>query len=273
MTLCLAIAAPLADSPRREAYLRAAVRYADRVTLPAQLPTGAFPNGRWFGRVHVHPYAVATATQASSLAALGAVTGDLRYLEAAERAGLWLAEQFRSDGYVTFAPHDTDEARSLAPTAFGDLFYMVEALTWIERFAVREEAKARARLALERYLWGPFGLRRQAVNGYWWSPRNPWTDSKMGGMLYILARSGRWNQSPALEGWTQQALAWLADPALSRQIGVLAPLPSMTGRYGMVATGFAGIGIAELAEPGVFLPAVPAPQAQNQCPGSRLARN
>ncbi len=121
---------------------------------------------------------------------------------------------------MTFAPHDTDKMRDLSPTSFGDVFYIVEALTWVERYAVRSDARSASRLALEHYLWGAQGLKSSTENGYWWRPQNLWSDSKMAGMLYVLTEVERWSHPGALGDWIPQALAWLADPGLSRQIGV-----------------------------------------------------
>jgi hypothetical protein len=264
MSLCLALAAPLADSARAARYLDAARRYADRVVLPEQLPDGAFPNRRWMGRDHRHPYSVATATQASSLAALGLATGDARYLEAAARAGLWLAANVRDDGSIAFRAHDREEAKLLKAHEFGDAFYIAEALTWILASADRlpedgdgAAAATASRAALERYLFGARGLSASADHGYWWKPLSMWTSSKMAAVPYLLTR---WREDGGAPGattdtWIDRATAWLADPGLAQRIGVLAPYESMTGEYGLVATGFAAMGLAEVLEPGVLHPA------------------
>ena len=252
MSLCLGLAAPLADKSRQSKYLESAIRYADRIVLPSQLPNGAFPNGLYRGTLHSHPYSVATATQTASLSVLGALTGNPRYKDAAARAALWLAKQVRQDGSVLFWPHDTDKTRVVPATSFGDLFYIVEALTWVERTAERDDVKAAARSALNTYLWGPQGAKAATKHGYWWNSQNLWSDGKMGGMLYILTEAQKWSKEPELEPWKKNAFAWLANTGLSRQIGVLAPLPSRTGLYGMTATGMAGIGIVNLINPEVF---------------------
>jgi hypothetical protein len=262
MSLCLALAAPLADSARGARYIEAARRYADRVVLPEQLPDGAFPNRRWMGRDDRHPYSVATATQASSLAALGRLTGEARYLEAAARAGHWLARTVREDGTIAFHAHDRDGARLLRAHDFGDAFYIAEALTWVLASAdvqpggEGEAVATNSREALERHLWGARGLHASADYGYWWKPLSMWTSSKMAAVPYLLAR---WREDGGtrldiVDTWIDRAVAWLADPGFCRRIGVLAPHESQTGQYGLVATGFAAIAIAEVLDPGVLLP-------------------
>ena len=98
MTLCLAMAVPFVDETRAGQYLSAALQYADSIVLPSQLPSGAFPNRLWRGHYQTTPYSVATATQASSLALLHAVTGRIEYLKSAQRAGIWLADHVQEDG-------------------------------------------------------------------------------------------------------------------------------------------------------------------------------
>ncbi|TPW17048.1 MAG: hypothetical protein FD129_525 [bacterium] len=258
MTLVVALAAPMADEARRERYLAAARRYADNVVLPVQRPDGAFPNRMYQGRMYNHPYSVATACQASSLAALGAVTGDARYLEAAERAGLWLAGCLRADGRVAFSPHDTSFVKIVQPSSFGDVFYIVEAVTWAGRYAPRPEARLTMGQALQNYLWGEGGLLKVMREGYWWSSRSLWSDSKMGGIPYILARCEEGHPSDSMVKLMSRALSWMADPGLSERMGIQAPPAGRNGEYGLVATGFAGISVAAMIDPLVLLPPIPA---------------
>ncbi|MDZ4805418.1 MAG: hypothetical protein SGI90_11210 [Candidatus Eisenbacteria bacterium] len=259
MTLVVALAAPMADPDRRDRYLAALRRYADNVVLPVQRPDGAFPNLIYQGRMYTHPYSVATACQASSLAALGAVTGEARYLEAAERAGLWLAACIRPDGRVVFSPHDTSTVKIVQPSSFGDLFYIVEALTWAGRYAPRREAQVTMRQALRSYFHGEGGLLAVSREGYWWSSRSLWSDSKMGGILYVLARLEEGRSDNMTSKIMIRGLSWMADAGLSERMGIQAPPASKNGEYGLVATGFAGISVAAMIDPSVLLPPVPVP--------------
>lgn len=259
MTLVVALAAPLVDPARRDRYLAAARLYADKVVLPVQRPDGAFPNLMYLGRMYTHPYSVATACQASTLAALGAVTGEARYLDAAERAGLWLAKCIRPDGRIVFSPHDTSMVKIVQPSSFGDVFYIVEALTWAGRYAPRREARLAMRQALRNYFWGDGGLRAVSREGYWWSTRNLWSDSKMGGILYVLARFEEGRSDGETTRMMARGFSWMADAGLSERMGIQAPPASMNGEYGLVATGFAGISVAAWIDPMILLPPLPAP--------------
>lgn len=255
MSLCLSLAVPHCDAERRDRYLRAATLYADSLVLPNQLDDGSFPNLKFEGREFRHSYSVATATQASSLTALYAVTKDPRYLFAAERAGEWLANMFFVDGQVGFFAHDQNRQLLTGSDAFGDLFYMVEGLTWVGRYSKSADTRALIRQALDRYLWASQGIAARTVNGYWWAPSSLWSSSKTGGMLYVLLQYRELGcRDPRLRPWIPRALAWLGDDELSQRIGVLAHPSSRTGEHAMVATGFAGISVAAAIDPNVLLP-------------------
>jgi hypothetical protein len=262
MTLAVALAVPLADDARKERWLAALRRYADNVVLPVQRPDGAFPNLRFEGKVFNHPYSVATATQAASLAVLGALTGDRRYLEASERAGLWLANGIRNEGTVSFAPHDTSTVKLLQPSSFGDTFYIVEAITWAGKFAPHREAQVTMRRALRNYFYGLGGLRAVSREGYWWSSRGLWSDSKMGGIPFVWLRHEEGRISGDVGKMLTHQLSWMADPGLSRRMGIQSPPASRNGEYGLVATGFAGISVAAMIDPDVLVPR-PAPPPDN----------
>lgn len=249
MAACLAMAAPQSDEPRRQAYLSAARRYVEQIVLPAQMPDGAFPNGWFDDKDHACPYSVATATQAVNLAALWSATRVNRYREAADRAGLWLAGTIQPDGTLLFYPHDKPDPVPLPASSFGNSFYVAEALIWVEHATSRQDVRRATRSAVDRFLWGPKGAMADTQKGCWWAPRDPWNDSKTGGILFVLAGSARWHHDTRLVPWVRQALAWMADPSRNPQInfedrGSDRPLPP----YAMVATGFTGIGLAALAD-------------------------
>jgi hypothetical protein len=253
MTGCLAVVAPFVDGDRRDLYLTAAITYAEKVSLPNQLPSGAFPNRQWDGRDTFHPYTVATATQVASLSALHDATGDSRFLEAAERGARWLARlSFLPDGRLSLHPHDRDTVLVRKATSFGDAFYVAEALISAHHTTCDTELRAEIELALDRWMFGDLGLQSEAQHGYWWPPDEPWSDSKMGGMIYVLARHPRRNTDPALSEWLGRALAWMSDPGACRLIGVMAHPADTLGGYALPATGFAGVGIAAAIDPDVL---------------------
>jgi hypothetical protein len=254
VTLCLAMAVPLVDADRQEEYLEAAMLYADSVALPNQLPGGAFANRLWAGRDSRHPYSIATATQASSLALLYAVTEEPHYLEASERAARFLARTVLSDGRVELAPHDTSAVRVLESTAFGDVFYIMEALLIVERYTTDPATRRELRAALDRWVDGKAGLLARAEHGYWWRTRDSWTASKLAGVPYLLALRGRQQRTPEVALLLKRQIAWLADLSLSRRIGVRLHPSHPSAEYALTATGFGGMSVAAFIEPYVLLP-------------------
>jgi hypothetical protein len=255
MTMCLSAAAPGAAPERRERYLRAARLYADSVSLPNQLSDGSFPNRLWGGQDFSHPYTVATATQCASLAALYLATGDARYLKAAETGIRWITwGTFLEDGRLVLHPYNQETLVVKESTHFGEVFYVAEALLWVRRATADETLKQEIDAVLDRWLFGTEGAHRKTVHGYWWPPMDAWNSSKMGGMLYILADHPRRSADPVLSEWLVRALGWLTDPDRAQSIGVTAPPASPRGNYALVATGFAGIGVASSIDGDVLYP-------------------
>jgi hypothetical protein len=255
MTACLAIAAPLVDGLRHDRYLAAAEAYAEHVSLPNQLSDGAFPNRRWDGRDSFHAYTVATATQTSSLSALFEATCNPRYLEASEKGAGWLARAtFLPDGRIAFHPHDRDTVLVLESTSFGDVFYVADALLQVRSLTSDGSLQEEIDLALDRWLFGAKGLLASTDQGYWWKPGNAWSDSKMGGIIYVLARHPHRHDDPRIETWLERSLGWMSDPNRSRLIGVMSDPGDDRGEFALPATGFSGIGVAASIDPGVLTP-------------------
>jgi hypothetical protein len=254
VTLCLAMAVPLVDTDRQEEYLRAAILYADSVALPNQLPDGAFANRLWSGRDWRHPYSIATATQASSLALLYAITEEPHYLESAERAARFLARNVRSDGRIALAPHDTSAVEVIESTAFGDVFYVIEALLIVERYTVDPRTRRELSAAVDRWMNGKAGLMARAEHGYWWRVKDSWTASKLAGVPYLIALQERQRRTPELALLLRRQLAWLADLPLSRRIGVRLHPAHPSAEYALTATGFGGMSVAAFIDPYVLLP-------------------
>lgn len=245
MTLGLVSAALDADPARRERYENAAKLYAEKVALPNQLADGSFPNRRWGGTDSRHSYTVATATQCASLSALYQLGHDARYLKSAESAAYWLTRHsIREDGRFTLYPHDRPEPIVGESTRFGDIFYVAEALIWARRVTRDAALHKEIDQTLDRWLFAPQGARSRTVNGTMWPSQDAWSDSKMAGMLYVLARVPRGPHAAELSAWTHRMVGWLAEPRRARTIGVLAEQGSPEGLYALTATGYAGLGVA-----------------------------
>jgi len=248
MALALASAAKSVDAKRAKAYEALDVAYADKVVLPAQLPSGAFPNGRFDSKDFSHPYTVATAVQAAHLALLYQLTKDGRYQAASEHAALYLARSIEKDGSVRLHPHDKEETLLLPAESVGDLFYVIESLLWVHPIA-GAAGQDTIGTALDRY------FRGGSLASLWQDPRawlhkgDTWERSKRAGILYLL------EGYKAVKGGTDDLDRLIAavfgaieDPVFAKKIGVGAEATSPENRYGLGATGFAGIGVAALAE-------------------------
>lgn len=257
MALALSVAGGAETGPRRERYLRAARAYADSLVLPAQMESGAFPNLLFEGVEFRHPYTVATATQASNLAALYAVTGEERYRDAARRAARFLAERVREDGTMEFCPHDTAGTVVLGPERMGDLFYPVEALLWVHGVA-EPETRALLAAALDRFFGAPATRETLLAPDSWFLETGAWELSKRAGLLYLVTvYRATVNPAPELDPFVERLAALLEDPEQCVLMGVMAGADRPKSDYAQVATGFAGLGLQALLDPAVLFPSLP----------------
>jgi len=201
-------------------------------------------NRTWQNKDYRFPYSVATGTQISTLVVLHQITGDDRYRTAAGVAAKWLARQVRDDGRIAFAPHDRATTQLVGSTRFGDIYYMMEALMFVAGWTTDDALRREVDLAFDRWVEGPVGLRVLARNGYWWPMGDLWTDSKLAGVPALLCERLRRPAPESLREMVHRQLSWLDDDRLSRRIGVRASPAAMSGEYGLVATGFAGLSAA-----------------------------
>jgi hypothetical protein len=246
MALALAVAAGHAEGARRDRYLKTLRRYMDRVALPQQLPSGAFPNRMYLGKDYHHPYSVATAVQASALSTLHALTGESGYRRAAERAALFLAEAVDSSGEFLLYPHDAERPLPVPATDLGNTYYVLESLITAHACAGRE-ARARIEEALRRAFEGDEGLFAAMARPDWWRTPELWGASKKAGILFLVDQYGRRVTSDRARVWRDRALALLGEPAAP--FGVREDPGGPRGRYAMVATGFAALGAASVLDP------------------------
>lgn len=272
-TIVLALVAGSADvdAARRDTWLAAARRYADEIVLPNQREDGGFPNLKHSGQDYFHPYSVATGVQAGQLAALYGATGDGRYMEAAENAARYLLADF-AEGRYNFKPHDQPAPKLIPFTRFGDLFYVLEGLVWVRQYTGDETLARSIDAGIEKYLWGGGGIAGSRVNAVFWRPINDWEASKSGGLLFLLTEYRR-RVTSAIEGgatdnrqvrnrdgteqWIRDFQTWLANPVQAAAYGIGMSPTSREGTYAFAATGFAGIGLASVVDPGSLFPRLP----------------
>jgi hypothetical protein len=195
---------------------------------------------------------VATATQAASLAVLHAATGDPRYRDAALRAGSFLAAQCRP-GNTLFFPHDAAKTDTIDAGRMGDLFYVLEGLLFTERIAVPPYRQI-IEDGLDRLLTFPRGILPFLDDPSWWVSAELWEQSKRGGLFYLLnlAEGRRGGQRGEFEAATRRFLGCFADPACAADLGILEPPSSPLGKFSLVTTGFAGLGLISYLDPDVI---------------------
>ncbi len=250
---CLSIAAPRVDAERRKRYIAAAQRYADEYAVRFILPSGAFTNGRWQGQDMTVPYSVACGTQAMNFAALSVVTGQEKYLHVAEGAARFLLDHWQPDGRPIHCHHAKDVQRVTAATNFGDIFYYHEGILWVAHHTRDQGLLEQVRRVYGWHIAGEKGLLAERENGVWWPPRDPWTNSKAAGMPCVLMAYQRLGgTAPGLDEAIRRCITFVANPEYRQRIGVTADPLMPWGRFGVAATGFGGLTLAEAVRPGLI---------------------
>ena len=103
------------------------------------------------------------------------------------------------------------------------------------------------------HIKGAQGLLQARTNGVWWPVSEPWANSKSAAMpLVFLAYDRSMAQDREVHAAVQRCVSFLCHPAWAERIGVLCPPEMPWGKFAMPATGFAGLTLAEVIEPGVI---------------------
>ncbi|MFH1923170.1 MAG: hypothetical protein ABIP48_25185 [Planctomycetota bacterium] len=255
ISTCLAIAYPYVDDARKKTYLDALRRYAEDYAAQWQLPSGGFTNGRWAGKDMTTPYSVAAGTQGMSFCSLYVITGDRKYLEVAERATHFLLDNWQEDGRPIHHHHAEDTTRVLDLTEAGDmgnLYYYHEAILWVWHWTNDEALKEKIRRVFGWHIQGAKGLLGARENGVWWPLGHPWGNAKTGAMPLVLIEYDRsMGEAPEVREAVRRSAGFLSHPDFAGRIGVTCEPTMPWGLHSMQATGFAGLSLAELTQPGV----------------------
>ena len=252
ITACLSLMAPYLTPADRDAALRAHRDYLDRFAKSYERPDGACANGLYKGAIEQGPYSVATATQAGSLLSLYEATDEMPYLRRAEKAARALAAGWSGDGRPLIFAHDRAAPVATETTAFGDLYYVLEALIRVEGATDDASLKATIRTALRAYLFGSRGfLRRTEEDGWIAPPAEASGGCKGNGMLGILIASQRiLGADSTLDARIDAGTRRLCDAGTRDAYGVLA-LPERLGEEGSACEVFAALSLAERIRPGI----------------------
>jgi hypothetical protein len=257
----LAVAAHYADPARRARYIAAARRYCDDFARQWQQPNGGFTNGIVAGRAETNIYSVATGTQAAQFAALYAVTRDPKYLEVAERAAGFLADNVVEDGQLNAYAWSPGKpvVPYLQPLSFlGEIYYHHDGMMFVYHQSKNEAFRAR----LHRDVMGARGLMSHLPKGsVWWPLQDAWNNSKSAAMPLPLMTYQEMGGNPRVAAFLDLARRFLCTHEYSASIGVMLEDPdlpwaghtlqSWTGCT-VAATGFGGMSLAEWTKPGVI---------------------
>ncbi|HET9235067.1 MAG TPA: hypothetical protein VFP10_13080, partial [Candidatus Eisenbacteria bacterium] len=176
------------------------------------------------------------------------------YLDAAQNAAGFLTRSIVDDGRVLFYPHHSDEAGLLDSSRLGDLYYVLEGLLWVARYADRS-VRTEIDSALTRYFQGPWSPVGNVDPAEWLVDSSEWERSKRAGFLFLVseyeALSGR---SPETANWIDRSLAVMSDTELCRGMGILCDPQAPEGASAFFATALAGLAVASRVDVDVFFP-------------------
>jgi hypothetical protein len=259
----LATAARYVDEPRKSTYRAAAQRYCDQYAAQWQKPSGAFTNGLESGVAQTGAYSVATGTEAAAFAAVYAITGDPKYLRVAQKAASFLLDNFRPDG----RPLSYQDARGQEPapflqpvTQFGDMFYQHDGILFVYHQSRDARFRDQVRRVYEGHIHGTHGLLATIGDGSWMPLQDHWDNSKTAAMPLVFLAYAQMTSDPAVRDFLAVSRNFLATPRFSRRLGVMLDAPNLPwgghtlqswAGCSVAATGFAGLSVAEMIQPGV----------------------
>jgi hypothetical protein len=256
----------------RQARYRAAVKkYLDVWAPQFQQGSGGFTNGWLAGHRAQWIYSIATGTTALSYAFYAAATGEPGYIEVAERAAQFLVRDWHPDGRPYIWPFDWYYPGApfyMRVRDIGEQFYILDAIAGVASVSRNEAVRRQVFDALRKYLLGSQGLIATWDGAPWWPIQDTWNNSKSAAtplfLAYFLRVAPQYDLPRAelaqVEEVYRVARRFLCTPAHARQIGVMENDPdlpwgghslmSWTG-CAVAATGFAGLALADMVEPGI----------------------
>ena len=256
----------------RQARYRAAVKkYLDVWAPQFQQGSGGFTNGWLAGHRAQWIYSIATGTTALSYAFYAAATNEPGYIEVAERAAQFLVRDWHPDGRPYIWPFDWYYPGApfyMRVRDIGEQFYILDAIAGVASVSRNEAVRRQVFDALRKYLLGSQGLIATWDGAPWWPIQDTWNNSKSAAtplfLAYFLRVAPQYDLRRAelaqVEEVYRVARRFLCTPAHARQIGVMENDPdlpwgghslmSWTG-CAVAATGFAGLALADMVEPGI----------------------
>ena len=241
---------------RRQAYMKALVRYANFVRFgcaddpqgqgrggsPGWVITtgadrGALGTGYYKGRLAVAPYTISTAvTGCGFFSALYGLTHDQVYLAIAEEAGQWLLSQRATDGHVPY----TIENRIHEDWPINTLSYVSDGLIGLYRRTPNTAMQKAIASSINRNV--NWLILKQNNQGLWGKMRSEDQQRSQGAInLMVLYYSEISAEKIVLDSIERNYQFFIKD--------------GNPQKYGVmdlsISTGFAGLSIAEVLEPGI----------------------
>ena len=138
-------------------------------------------------------------------------------------------------------------------TDFGNLYYYHEAILWVWHWTKDQTLKDEIRRVYRWHTMGSRGLLAERVHGVWWPLAGSWANSKAAAMPLVLLEYERSMAADAeVREAVRRAAVFLCHPDFAARLGILVDPELPWNQFGMTATGFGGLFLAELVRPGVI---------------------
>lgn len=265
-------AAMSAPKEKREQYLKAARTWLTEWVPLWALPEGGYGNGIWVGHKINTPYTCAIGTVTAALSAFSVATGEMEFVENAERCMKFQCSHWLPDGRpVNFDCYPMPRKTLL--NDFGHSFYLLEGMCWTHYASKNTEVRGLIENRMTEWIFGKEGLLSQWRDSWFnfqmisYGPEKPedlpmsrqyirpgWELAKSNGILHaFLYYLNHINENQQLREKAELGLKFLSNPLMARMSGVASDPDESYGMFAVQATGFAGLSIAEgLAKDSVF---------------------
>jgi rhamnogalacturonyl hydrolase YesR len=260
----LGISCHYVAEPRKNKYIKSLQRFCEDWALKWQKPSGGFTNAMESGVAQTEVYSTATATEAATFAMLYLNTGDEKYLKIAEQAAHFMVDHWNEDGRPKwYFHHSTKEGQILDMPInyFGAAFYYTDGIFLVYHHTKDQSLREKVERVYSWYIKGEKGLLANLGQNSWWQLQDAWNNSKTAGIPLAFLNYQRMANDPAVNRFVSIAKRFLCTPLFSQRLGVMvedANLPwgghslQSWAACSLSATGFAGLSIAEMIQPGVI---------------------